>query len=94
MALLLQSYQEKRELSRIHRQIPTQATKTLGTQTSFIDRSSHAGMTNCESVHSAVCSNMLEIPGQRNSSVEQPRNHVVAGVESTVVASEADLADV
>lgn len=94
MALLLQSYQEKRELS-LQRRTQSQATKTLGIQTSFIDGSSHTKVASGESassVHKAACSDTVEAPNQCNpqSSIEQSNNDVIVDNESTAVASEID----
>jgi len=86
MALLLQSYQEKRELD-LRRQVGPQPTKTLGTQTSFIDRSSHIGVTigeNAASAHTATGTDTVEVPSNFQSSVVAYDN------ESIASASEVD----
>ncbi|KAH0836704.1 hypothetical protein J3R83DRAFT_8427 [Lanmaoa asiatica] len=95
MALLLQSYQEKRELS-LRCQNQPQPTKTLGIQTSLgsIDVSLYTGMASCENVpgvHPVVCSNTVEMPSQSDSQskVELPNNDVVVGLTS--VSSEVGL---
>ncbi|KAG6381664.1 hypothetical protein JVT61DRAFT_265 [Boletus reticuloceps] len=93
MALLLQSYQEKRELTSKCQTQP-QPTKTLGIQTSLetIDGSSHiveasGGSAPC--VHSAACTNTPEIPTEPESSIELPNKGVVE-LEHTSSASGTD----
>ena len=93
MALLLQSYQEKRELDLC--KAGSLPTKTLGTQTSFIDRSSYIGVgvgENAASAHTTAGSSTVRVPNQSNpqSSVEQP-NVGAHDDESVVPASEFDL---
>lgn len=94
MALLLQSYQEKRELS-LRRQTQPLPTKTLGIQTSLGSISfSFARIASGESapdVQPAPCSNTVEISSQSDSKsrIELPNNDIVVDVESTLVASEA-----
>ncbi|KAF8448974.1 hypothetical protein L210DRAFT_2639080 [Boletus edulis BED1] len=93
MALLLQSYQEKRELTSKGQTQP-QPTKTLGIQTSLetIDGSSHIvkashGSTPC--VHSVACTNTPEIPTQPESSIELPNKDIME-LEHTSSASGTD----
>lgn len=95
MALLLQSYQEKRELS-LQCQTQPQPTKTLGIQTSLetidcLSRTGTASGQNTPCVHPAACTITVEIPVHSNSrKVEVPNNDIVVDVEPTSVASEVD----
>jgi hypothetical protein len=95
MALLLQSYQEKRELT-LQRRTQPQPTKTLGIQTSLetIDSSSCTGTASGESTpcaHPAACTITVEIPVQSNSrKVGLRNNDIVVDVEPTSVAFEVD----
>lgn len=95
MALLLQSYQERRELC-IQRQTqiqPAKLTKTLSIQTSLenIDGLSHtetAGGERAPCVDPAARTNVVEIPTHSDSQsrVELPNNNIVVDVEPTSVA--------
>ena len=96
MALLLQSYQEKRELN-LQRQTQLKPTKTLGIQTSLktIDSEPCTGTASGEStprVHAATCTNTVEMPVQSHSKgkVGLPNNDIVVDAEPNFVASEVD----
>jgi len=99
MALLLQSYQERRELC-IQRQTqiqPAKSTKTLSIQTSLetIDRLSYTEIASGESascVDPAACTNAVGIPTQSDSQsrVELLNNNIMVDVELISVASEVN----
>lgn len=94
MALLLQSYQEKRELA-LQRQTQPQPRQTLGIQTSFIGGSQLTAIPSGQGVpsgHTAALPVTVEIFSQSDSqsSVQGPDDDTVVDVESTVVAAEAD----
>ncbi|KAG8220984.1 hypothetical protein J3R82DRAFT_2492 [Butyriboletus roseoflavus] len=97
MALLLQSYQEKRELS-LRRQTQPLPTKALGIQTSLgsIGVSSYAGIASGESapgVRPALYPDTVETSSQSSSQsrIKLPNNDIVVDVESTSVASGVGL---
>lgn len=96
MALLLQSYQEKRELD-LKCRTQSQPSKALGIQTSLatIDGSSYTGTASGKDapcIHPATCTGTVEIPTQSNSQsgAGVPNNVFVVDTEPTSVDSELD----
>lgn len=97
MALLLQAYQEKRELG-LRCRNQNKQTKTLGIQTSLQtipNGSSYTETTSGASapfVHPTVCASTVGISTQSKfqDGVEPPNDDIVAGVEPTSEASKVD----